>query len=94
MTTAQPQNRGQVDAPLGQLPPAMTHAAMSAAFDEGAAVLLGRDVNWVVRYRDAWWVVYEHGWLRVTDPATVQDLDQAAVRLAQAESAAGREGDR
>lgn len=59
---------------------------MNAAFDAGAAVLLSRAVNWVVRHHDAWWVVYEHGWLRVTDPATSQDLDQAAVRLAEAEA--------
>ena len=65
----------------------MTHAAMNAAFDEGAAVLLSGAVNWVVRHRDAWWVVYEHGWLRITDAATAEDLDQAAGRLAQAEAA-------
>ena len=75
-----------------QLPPAMTHAAMNAAFDEGAAVLLSGAVNWVVRHRDAWWVVYEHGWLRITDAATAEDLDQAAGRLAQAEAAAKHVG--
>jgi hypothetical protein len=68
----------------------MTHAAMNAAFDEGAAVMLSGAVNWVVRYREAWWVAYEHGWLRITDAATVQDLDRAAERLAQAEAAAKR----
>lgn len=70
----------------------MTHAAMNAAFDEGAAVLLSRAVNWVVRYREAWWVVYERGWLRITDAATAKDLDLAAGRLAQAEAAAERTG--
>jgi hypothetical protein len=66
----------------------MTHAAMNAAFDEGAVVLLCGAVNWVVRHRDAWWVVYEHGWLRITDAATAEDLDQAACRLAEAEKVA------
>ena len=90
MTTAQPEDSGR-DAPAQDQPPtAMTHAAMNAAFDEGAAVLLSEAVNWVVRHRDAWWVVYEHGWLRVTDTATAEDLDQAAGRLAQAEEVARR----
>jgi hypothetical protein len=33
-------------------------------------------------------VVYERGWLRITDTVTAEDLDQAAARLLQAESAA------
>jgi hypothetical protein len=70
----------------------MTHAAMNAAFDKGAARLLGEAINWVVRYRETWSVVYEHGWLRSTDAATAQDLDQAARRRAQAEAAAKRPG--
>ena len=48
----------------------------------------------MVRHRDAWWVVYEHGWLRITDAATAQDLDRAAGRLAQAEAAADDFGQR
>jgi hypothetical protein len=93
VTTAQPEDSGR-DAPAQQdhPPTAMTHAAMNAAFDAGAAVLLSEAVNWVVRHRDAWWVVYEHGWLRITDAATAQDLDRAAIRLAQAEAAAKRAG--
>ena len=92
MTTAQPESSGH-DAPAqDHPPPEITHAAMNAAFDEGAATLLGGAVNWVVRYREAWWVVYEHGWLRITDAATAQDLDQAAGRLAQAEVAAKHVG--
>jgi hypothetical protein len=70
----------------------MTHAAMNAAFDHCAARLLGEAINRVVRYRETWWVVYEHGWLRITDAATAQDLDQAARRRAQAEAAAKRPG--
>ena len=79
---------------LEGLPLTMTHAAMNAAYDNGDAVPLGTAVAWLVRYREAWWVVYEHGWLRVTDAATVQDLDQAAARLAQAEAAADDFGQR
>ena len=65
---------------------------MNAAFDEGAATLLSAAVPWLVCYGGAWWVVYEHGWLRITDAATDQDLDQAAARLAQAEAADRRVG--
>jgi hypothetical protein len=66
----------------------MTHAGMNAAFDEGTAALLSAGVAWVVRHREAWWVAYERGSLRITDAATAQDLDQAAARLAQAEATA------
>jgi hypothetical protein len=70
-----------------QLPLAVTHATMNAAYDNGQAVPLAASMTWLTRYRDSWWVVYERGWLRVTDTATAQDLDQAAVRLAAAEQA-------
>jgi hypothetical protein len=92
VTTEQPEEPGHEAAAPDDPPPAMTHAAMNAAFDEGSAVMLSVAVNWVVRYREAWWVVYERGWLRITDAATAQDLDQAAGRLAQAEAAAERTG--
>jgi hypothetical protein len=86
--TTQPEDAGQ-DASAGDhLPLAITHAAMNAAFDKGAAAMLSASATWLVRYRDAWWVVYERGWLRITDTATTRDLDQAAARLAQAEAAA------
>jgi hypothetical protein len=92
VTTAQPESSGH-DAPAqDHPPPEITHAAMNAAFDEGAAALLSVAVNWVVRYREAWWVVYEHGWLRITDDAAAADLDQAAGRLAQAEAVAKHAG--
>ena len=88
LTTAQPQDPGHDGAADNQLPTAMTHAAMNSAFDAGAALLLSEAVNWVVRHRDAWWVVYENGWLRITDAATAEDLDQASCRLAEAEKVA------
>jgi hypothetical protein len=76
-----------------QIPLAVTHAEMNAAYDSAEAIPLGRSVSWLVRYRDAWWVVYEGGWLRITDDITVADLDQAAARLRQAEAAAARDTD-
>jgi hypothetical protein len=72
----------------GGLPLAMTRAAMNAAYDNGDAVPLGRAVAWLARYRGAWRVVYERGWLRVTETATAGELDEAAARLARAEPAA------
>jgi hypothetical protein len=74
--------------PAAESPLAVTHAEMNAAFDKGEAVPLGASMAWLVRYLDAWWVVYERGWLRVTDTATAEDLDQAAARLTQAEPTA------
>jgi hypothetical protein len=56
-------------------------------------VPLGQSVSWLVRYRHAWWVVYERGWLRTTDDLTEADLDMAAARLTQAEAAAARDTD-
>jgi hypothetical protein len=74
-----------------QVPLAVTHAEMNAAYDHGEAVPLGQSASWLVRYRDAWWVVYERGWLRIADDTTAADLDQAASRLAQAEAAGDRD---
>ena len=88
MAAAQPEESGQDLPEQDHLPAVITHAAMNAAFDEGTAALLSVAVPWLVRHREAWWVVYEHGWLRITDAATAQDLDQAAARLAPAEAAA------
>jgi hypothetical protein len=74
-----------------QMPLAVSHVEMNAAYDSGEAVPLGQSVSWLVRYRDAWWVVYERGWLRIADDTTAADLDQAAARLAHAEAAAARD---
>jgi hypothetical protein len=78
---------------VDQIPLAVTHAEMNAAYDSGEAVPLGQSVSWLVRYRNAWWVVYERGWLRIADDLTAADLDQAAARLAQAEAGAIRDID-
>lgn len=97
MLDTQPEDCGSASGPAAfaptdadaQIPLAVTHAEMNAAYDSGAAVPLGQSVSWLVRYRDAWWVVYERGWLRVTDTATAEDLDQAAARLTEAHGLAG-----
>jgi hypothetical protein len=29
---------------------------------------------WLVRYFDAWWVVHQSGWVKITDELTVGDF--------------------
>ena len=87
MTTTQPEDP---TSPPDTLPLAVTHAQMNAAYDTGEAVPLAQSCSWLVRYRDAWRVVYEHGWLRVTDTATAEDLDRAASRLRRRRRRRGR----
>jgi hypothetical protein len=65
------------------LPLAITHAEMNTAYDTGAAVPLTREVSWLTRYLDAWWVVYERGWLRITDELTAADIDDRAARITE-----------
>jgi hypothetical protein len=91
VSTAQPEDPGHDASADDDRPLAVTHAAMNAAFDKHQAVPLSPSVAWLVRYREAWWVVYERGWLRITDAATAEDLDQAAARLSQVEQAAGHD---
>jgi hypothetical protein len=88
MTTTPPKDAAPAVAVVQDpeaLPLAMTHAAMNAAYDNGDAVPLGTAVAWLVRYREAWWVVYERGWLRVTDTVTAEELDETASRLKRVE---------
>jgi hypothetical protein len=99
VTATQPESPDQGASPAGPatahaadpLPVAVTHAQMNAAYDSGEAVPLGQSVSWLVRWCDAWWVVYEGGWLRVTDELTAEELDRAACRLAQGEAIVARD---
>jgi hypothetical protein len=67
------------------------HARMNAAYDSGEAVPFAHSVPWLARYDGSWWVVYERGWLRVTDEPTVADLDQRAAQMTEAEAKKGRD---
>lgn len=87
-TVTQAEDTGQDDTPSGSL--VMSHAEMNAAYNSGAAVPLAQAISWLVRYHDAWWVVYERGWLRITDDLTAADLDQATARLSEADAIAVR----
>jgi hypothetical protein len=79
------------DGPAADLLLEISHAEMDAAYRAGRAVSLGRAIPWLARYRDAWWVAYEGGWLRVSDKATEADLDHLAARLTRAEAVATRD---
>lgn len=59
----------------------------SAALSAGTAEPFGQGFPWLVRYLDSWWVLYEHGWLRVIDEHVAADLDHVGGRLAKAERA-------
>lgn len=68
---------------------AISHAEMNAACRRGDAVFLSRTIQWLMRYRDAWWVVFEHGWLRIHDDLIESDLERAVLRLQAAEDIVG-----
>ena len=56
---------------------------MDAAVSTADATPLALSGGWLTRYRDAWWVQSEMGWLRITDEATMADIDHVAARLAE-----------
>jgi hypothetical protein len=58
------------------------HAWMDAAVSAGDATPLTLGGGWLTRYLGAWWVLSEIGWLRITDEATVADINHVAARLA------------
>jgi hypothetical protein len=72
------------------VPLEISHARMDAAYDTGEAVPLGETVPWLVRYHSAWWVIYEGGWLRVTDALLAADLDHRAAQMTEADASAAR----
>jgi len=68
----------------------ITRARMAAAIRAGDAIPLELAGGWLARYQDGWWVRSEIGWIRITDEATIADIDHVATRLAEvADDAAG-----
>ena len=49
------------------LPLQISRQEMAAARDQGSSAPLG-NIDSVARYAGTWWVAYENGWLRITDP--------------------------
>jgi hypothetical protein len=60
----------------------LSHDEMRRAYDQGSASLLSGEIDGIIHHSNTWWVVYERGWLRITDEHVLADLDQAAERLA------------
>ncbi len=73
-------------ASAGDQPLEITHAQMNAAHDNGDAVPFTQSIPWLVRYDDSWWVVYERGWLRITDELAAADIDQRAAQMPGADT--------
>ncbi len=77
-------------APASEVPLELTNAQMNTAYDSGHAVPFAQGIPWLVRYREAWWVGYEGGWLRIIDQPTADSLDQRAALLTGADVDAAR----
>ncbi len=74
------------EAPAGDRVLEISHAQMDAAHNNGEAIPFAQSVPWLVRYDGAWWVVYERGWLRITDELTATDIDQRAAQLPEVDT--------
>jgi len=75
-----PEDRSHKDAARAEDSQArvMSHGEMNTAYLSGEAVPLAQSVSWLVRYQGSWWVVYERGWLRVTNDLVEADIDSCA----------------
>jgi hypothetical protein len=71
-------SRGDATRAEGTQARAMSHGEMNTAYLSGEAVPLAQSVSWLVRYHGSWWVVYERGWLRVTNDLVEADIDSCA----------------
>jgi hypothetical protein len=78
--------RPAAEAPAGDRVLEISHAQMDTAHDSGEAVPFSQSVPWLVRFDGSWWVVYERGWLRITDELTATDIDQRATQLPEADT--------
>ena len=67
----------------------ISHAQMDAAHESGEALPFAQTVPWLVRYDGSWWVVYERGWLRITDELTATDIDRRAAQVPDADTSDG-----
>ena len=63
------------------LPLVIGHADMNDAFTAGTAVPFAPAISWLARYADRWWIVYERGWLCITDQLAAADIDQRAALI-------------
>jgi hypothetical protein len=78
--------RPAAEAPADDRVVEISHEQMDAAHNEGEAIPFAQSVPWLVRYDGSWWVVYERGWLRITDELTATDIDQRVAQLPEADT--------
>jgi hypothetical protein len=72
----------------GKLPLITGHAEMDTAFERGVAIPVSQSIGWLMRYRGAWWVIFEEGWLRVVKGPIADTIDRLHPRIAATEAAA------
>jgi hypothetical protein len=70
----------------------LSHWKMNAAYLSGQAVPFAQSVSWLVRYRGSWWVVFEGGWLCITDDLVEVDIETCASRLTKDPGDTAHEG--
>lgn len=63
------------------LPLVLSYRDMNTATDQGQVTVLGTTAGYVVRYRDAWWIADDRGWVRVTVTDIAAALDAEKQRL-------------
>jgi regulator of RNase E activity RraA len=63
--------------PECELPLVLSFSDMNKATDHGQVTVLGSTAGYVVKYRDAWWIADDRGWVRVivADIAAVLDAE-------------------
>lgn len=64
------------------LPLRLTFEQMVEAQRQGLAAPFSPTVQQITRYREAWWVVYERGWLLITDGDVADEITLRATELA------------
>lgn len=87
-TGSSPRPADTASGPEGELPLITGHAEMDTAFERGVAVPVSQSIGWLMRYRGAWWVIFEKGWLRVIKGPIADTIDRLHPRIAAAEAAA------
>lgn len=63
------------------LPLSITFAEMVECRRHGLAQPFSETVQQIIRYGGAWWIVYERGWLLVTDHDVAQEISRLAQGL-------------
>jgi regulator of RNase E activity RraA len=70
-------DRQTTQLPDGELPLVLSFDEMNTATGHGQVTVLGSTAGYVVKYRDAWWIADNRGWVRVIvdDVAAVFDAE-------------------